>query len=273
MKKGYKKKKVNYRNKKQNVKNAVTPSVKKYVKKSLDNRIENKKTNIDSGEEALYNANNASFYPIVLTPSPSGTLNYNITQGTTQSTRIGNKVNIKKALVKLVIYPTIYDAGTHNLPMPNYVMVYIFGMKPQYDTFAQVTSAINPVNGTFFQDGNASKGFQSLLTDLLSDVNTDVVTPFYKRVVKIGPSSFTGSGNQINEQYYNNNDFKYSSLMKIDITKHFPKVLLWNDSSTTVASRGMYMVLVPCHADGSTSINTQVELTYEAQIDLEYEDA
>lgn len=248
-------------------------TAKAIVKEELDKRIENKCTNIDSGESIMYNALNASFAPIVLTPSPSGVLNYNITQGTTQSTRVGNKVNVKSAVLKVIVYPLEYDETLHNVPKPNYVRMDIFGMKPQYDTYNNVLFAINPVNGTFFQDGSTSNGYQSLLRDLLSDINLDVVTPFYKRVLKIGCANYAGSGNQIIQNYYANNDFDYSSFFTIDITNHFPKKIIWNDSTNVAASRGVYMTLVPCHADGSVSIDTQLELAYEVQLDLEYEDA
>lgn len=236
------------------------------VKKTINRAAEKKQTDYEPGVNSMFNATNASYTIHPLTPYTGQMV---IAQGTGQGQRIGNKIRVNKALLRLVMYPRTYNATTNNAPIPQNIIVFIFGMKPNLDTFSDANSIIL---NSFFQNGNGSYGITSSILDQVSQVNSDQVTLFYKKSYKLGVAAYTGSGNQAAQQFYNNNDYKYSIVKTLDITKHYPKILAYNDTDTVATSRGVYMAVVPYNADGSIPIASQIMANYEFQLTMTYTD-
>lgn len=248
----------------------VSRAMKAYVNRRIDAAADTKETNYDSGVHSLRFANAATFSAngvFALTPYTS---QITISQGTGEGDRVGDSVRVKSAKLRMVLYPNVYDATSNNLPKPQDVQVFIFGMKPQYDSY---NNAVSSATTNMLQNGNSSAGLTSIMSDLLSDVNSDIVTLYSRKIYKVGTATDTGTGNQIAYQYFANNDYKYNHIIEMDLTKFYPKKLIWNDTATLTTTRGVYMVVCPVPADGTAPVSSQFTCSCEWQMNLKYKDA
>lgn len=256
----------------------LTPEIKKMLNDMVAKKVsaiaENKYTQFGWGIRYGYGADSANFYgasggTIALTPESSG---LTIPQGTGQGSRVGNRVRVKKAVLKVLVQAYKYD-GTYN-PYPQPVCVQIFLWRPKGDDSLTNARAITTyyTGGTFFQQAATSIGFVGSYYDWQNEVNHDKLVLYKKSIYKVGFSDNIGSGGVVASQYFTNSDFKYAHLIEMDVTKYFPSVLTFNDATTTATSHGVYMTIAGFDAAGSDPGANRIQFTYEPQINLTYED-
>ena len=179
-------------------------------------------------------------------------------QGVGQGDRIGNSIRIIKSVIKGVIYPLPYGGATNPLPTPMEV-------RAVYLTNRQVPQA-NPTNGNFFQGGDTTYGLTGTMFDMVGDINRDINTVYKDKVYKIGTSigGPAAQGGQATYAFHANNDFKYNVKFTQDITKFMPKVVHFNDNSTTPQEKYVWLRLFAADADNSASAATEpVSIIYE----------
>lgn len=186
-------------------------------------------------------------------------------QGTGQGQRIGNAVQFTKGSLRMMLSCNSYNNVTNPTPQP--VMVRIF---VGYD---KTTALGQPDNGLpdFFQDGNVSRAPASNLTDMFSKVNTDRYTICYTRIVKVGNAEYFGSGQNQNQQYYTNNDYKINPIVNIDFTKRMIKHAKFDDAVSTQSQRTTWCWLLVSPASGTTMIGAP--LSFQCQIANNFKDA
>lgn len=246
---------------------AVSSAVKTYVNKTIHSNIENKQTQAQVGRMFGNIANSATLSVHPLTPYPSI---LTIAQGPGQAERTGNEVRVRKAILKYVLYPTKYNAETNNSLVPLEIQMFLgyvknsSGLVPQFsdfDNLYQYNNTVNPVLGNLY--------------DLNQKINTDYwcVKKYWRH--KLGYSTIIDSDSNPATAYanYANNDFKLNIVNTIDITKHYPKRLKFNDVSDILQGAGLFFWFQAVAADGSTLAGSQVPATILWQIDVHYEDA
>ena len=167
-----------------------------------------------------------------------------INQGTGQGDRIGNKITLKRLVIKGTLVPLPYDAIYNGTIFPVQVKIWVF-----YDR--QDPSAVPDPRTNFFQQGNASKGWSGDLVDMWSPINNDRYKVVATRQYKLGYAENAGSGPTPNAQYFANNDFKLNANFSIDLTKHYIKQIKFNDGSTAPTTRGLFMIMSYAPANGS----------------------
>lgn len=171
-----------------------------------------------------------------------------IVQGVGQGTRIGNKITTTKLTLRGVLEPSPWAGGTNDNPRPLRVKMVIFYDREDANT--------TPVPGaTFFQDGSSSVGFTNTLMDFIKPFNTDRYRILKTQSFKLGYAAYTGTATVVSSQganqAYTNNDFKLNCDFSMDLTKHYPKQVKFNDNLSDPMTRGLYCLWYFVAADGS----------------------
>lgn len=244
----------------------VPKNIKQYVKKSLHAQIENKMVQ-HFGQfrvgNTLYDPN---LHTQSLTPSAGS---YQILNGTGQANKIGNRIRVRKAVLRYIINPLPYDLVFNQSPRPMEIQIMLGHLKGSTRTQPNSVSLLY-----LYQDGNTSAPSDGTLTDLIRPVNNDLFVIKRRIVHKVGMSAYDGTGAQIGAQYHQNNDFPYNVRRAIDVTKYMPKVMVWNEADVNnPTSKGLYMWMEAVRADNTLAPATESPLLFEYWLDLTYEDA
>ena len=245
---------------------AVSSAVKTYVNRTIHAQIENKNVQLNSST-SFGNINQSAVLNVAALTPYAGALA--ITQGTGSANRTGNEVKTRKVLLKYVIYPKPYNVTTNTSLRPCYVQLWLgyvknsSGLKPiasDYDQLYNYNNTVNPILGQLF--------------DLNQSINSDYWCIKKAWTHKVGFSNtFNASGGDGSAGYNNNNDFPYSIVKKLDITKFYPKVMKFNDASTTISGPGLFFFFQCVTANGDTLGASQLPVKMEWQLGVEFEDA
>jgi len=262
----FRKKSKSYR-KKRRVSRKKSP-LRKLIQREISRNVENKCSQHYDYDQRLYSAVNANFPAdniIVLGPDPTSLV---INQGTGQGNRIGNSITTKKFVFRGTLVPLPYDATFNAAPQPVQVRMVIF-----YDK-TDPTAIPNPIAGNdFFQNGNTSKGFQNDLTDLWSPVNKDRYRVLATRTFKLGMAAYSGTGTNPGQQSFTNNDFKLNCNFSFNLTKHYPKIVKFNDGTATPTTRGLFCMFYYALANGGSVPGSAYMVGAQYMQDYTYEDA
>ena len=243
----------------------VSSAVKTYLKSTIHKQLENKGVQVQAATNFGNVTHDATLgmYPV----TPYGGY-ITISQGVTSSTRTGNKVNVRKVMLKYVLYPNQYSAVSNVTPRPCEVQMWLGYVK---NASGFIPSALDIDN--LFQYNNSDTLPLGSVMDLNQQINTDYWCIKKYWTHKVGFSSANGTGGNIGYQYYNNNDFKLNVVRKLDITKHYPKILTFNDNSPPVQGAGLFFFFQAVAADGSTFSSSQTPMAMQWEVDIDYEDA
>ena len=244
---------------------AVSSAVRKYVKSSIHKQIENKSIQAQGALVFGSVVNDPTMHMYPMTPYPGY---IQLSQGITQSTRVGNEVRVRKVLLKYVICPNPYSATTNTSPRPCEIQMWLGFVKNASGFLPQATDVDN-----LFQYNSSDTLPLGTLMDLNQQINKDFWTIKKYWTHKIGFSSSNGTGNVAGSQSFNNNDFKLNAVRRLDITKIYPKVLKFNDNTSQLQGQGLFLFFQAVPADGSTFAGTQTPVQIQFQVDIDYEDA
>lgn len=222
----------------------IKKSVVSICKKTLERQAEKKQANF-SAAFLFGSSNNSSFLTQQVVPVSPYTGFISILQGTSQGSRIGNKLRIVKCTMTGVLTPTAYNVTSNPNPQPQEVRLWFFSQKNENSPPSSFS--------TFFQNGGASTNFVGSLTDLNKKVNNDNYTYLMHRTYKLGYSAFVGTpGGVVGSGYFSNNDFALNRRFTIDLTKIMPKVITYNDNTDLPSSKAIWFVIECVNSDGTT---------------------
>lgn len=223
-------------------------TVKAVVKRVLAREAEVKTVQEYNYGVNLYSPNYATFDTTNVFPLGPRQTTLPLPQGTGQGGRIGNRVHTRKLILAGSLVPNPYNATTNPIPQPMDVTMWIF-----YDKTKPTENPTPVANGDWYQNGNGSVSFGGDTLDMISPVNTDRYRVVAKRNFKLGYADFAGTGQQVGSQSFANNDYKMTCNFKFDLTKHYPKVVKWNDNATsTPTTRGLWVMITPAWGQGTT---------------------
>lgn len=248
---------------------AKRPSgIKKMVRREIARNVEDKTQQTYNLGLNIRGPTHANFDDQVVQISPCATA-LTISQGTGQGSRVGNSIKIKRCMFKGTLVPIAYDATVNPTPTPLQVKMFLF-----YDKLAAPNDAITPkASNDFFQNGNSSTGFHNDLVDMWSPVNADRYKVFYTKIFKLGYAEYAGTGVNVAQQGFANNDFKFNQNFNIDITKYMVKHLKYKDNSSDPSTRSLYCMWLPSYATGATIGSTINCAGVQYMLDIKYEDA
>lgn len=181
-----------------------------------------------------------------------------ILQGTGSSTRNGNQIRTRKAVLRLVFTPLKYDSATNPLPAPMEVMIIIFKCKGIQGTGPDgddLDGARYLLNNHCFQSNystQSSTGVDGRLITITRPFNNDTIQVLKKKVIKVGNSGISTSlsGDRTNQQQYVNNDFKLNQKLTFNVTKYLSKVYRYNDNDGETCNKNLFFFCCPFSADG-----------------------
>lgn len=194
-----------------------------------------------------------------ITPTSCYPLIPNISQGTTQGTRIGNRVRVRKAMLRMSITISNQAASV----TPTYVDIYIFKYKPikTYPNNSMPTGSMN----TFLQAGSTGTSYTGAISDGLRPVNKDLyILKYRKRLCMWNPNntaSFVGATAQYNpNRSYN-----------LDITKYLHKVLQYDDANSYCTNDDLWFAVGSTQTDGMLYPGLAMG-TFSLVVNVEFED-
>lgn len=230
----------------------VSKTVKRYVKRAIHTQIENK---IHVGYAANQTLTNAAT-PTALYALP------NPPQGTAVNQRIGQVIRLRNSNIKMIFNVLPFNAVTNPIPTTQLVKVWLVSCKGVNTNSIGATS----ISTNFFEaTGGTSVGPQQNTLDQLLSVNTDAWTVYQTRQFKLGAASnSTPIGNT---GYFDNSPM--TKTITFNINKYVK--MLKFDSTSVPNNRNLFIVMMSCNADGSTSGSQAVEYHYSAR--WEFEDA
>lgn len=195
----------------------------------------------------------------IINMCPNGTT-LQCSQGTDSSSRVGNRIRIKSAIVRGYMVPNNYDVTYNSAPEPQEVRMVFIKNKQNHQA--------TPTISTIFQNGATSSAPASTLQDIINPLNADANVIYKSRVFKVGTSNYPTTGGSTAFQYFQNNDFKLNQKFVINYTKFIPKVIEYNDASTISTSAYTYMMFFVAGASGGTGAanSRSVNLTYNIEI-------
>lgn len=230
-------------------KKSVSFAVKKYVKTSIHRQIENKMIISYATNQSMIGPQ----YILALAPL--------ISQGTGESGRIGNKVNLLSASINFVINLVPYNVTTNPAPSP---VMFRWMFLTQLSNNSGTLSLTN-----FFQINNSSIGIQGNHLDLLLTVNKELYKVHKQGTLRLGASSnstATPVGNSIFEAG------KASLQKRLYFNKYLHKKMNYDDTVVTPSNTNCWFIIFPVNANGSTNVgyaNSQISYT----LNHTYEDA
>lgn len=233
--------KYKYRGVSRKYRKKVNPNIRSYVRSAISRSLETK--------HAIQSVNQVAFNPQI-NVGDAIQLCPGIQQGTSQSTRIGNKVRTKKMTMRMVIN-SIYVAMAG---APTYVDIYFFKNK-RSNTISTMAD--------FLQFGAASTDYNGDATPIsgLLAVNDDVYRScIHERVEVFNPANTTtvAYAASINP----------SVCLTFDLTRFIKKTLEFDDAGNICSNDNLFLAIGTSQTDGANigGVNA-VECTYV----LEYE--
>jgi len=231
----------------------VSYKIKKYVKRELARNVENKLKDTEIGPKVVNN---------LITDSTVVNLLPQIQQGTTQSTRIGNKIKVKNFWLRLSI--TLAPiAGIIANPLPTYIDVYLFKTKYQNNW----DGALSSTDMTeFLQNDSSAQSYSGAVLDGLRQLNTDLFKCcIHKRITLFNPNTSVAT-------YGATSSINPNRCLYWNITKFVKKNWLFEDGVATCTNDNLYCVVASTQSDG-TSTGSSTTATYYAMTQMTYEDA
>jgi len=245
---------------------SVSLAVKAYVKKAIHVEIENKSVQINFGSSFGNVFESPTFNAYPMNPLAGY---WGISQGITQGTRVGNVIKPVKVMLNYILRPTAYDITFNTNPQPCEVQMFL-GYVKSNPCEVPLAADIN----LLFQNGSSSSAPIGSLRDIISIVNTDYWVIKKRWTHKIGYASATGTGGNIGNQFFANNDFKMNVVKRLPITQYIPNKVVFNDGATnTVTTKNLFLMYYAVGSNGNVYSATQLPVNIEFWIDYVYEDA
>lgn len=251
--------------------------VKTIVRKAINRNAENKMRQ-NGGVKSIVPTTNVAYQTNCIIPlSPyyeaglSAEQNLDIVQGTSVSSRIGNRIKTTSCRLRMVIFPLQYNVSTNPYPQPLDVTLWIFKLKSGLtDSTAQVLSQLT-IN--WFKYGSSAIPISNSIGDVVNIVNPDFIQLLKRKVYKIGCAANTGTGGQAGFQYHANNDYKFNQVINMDVTKYVRKYIHYADNNAMPTTATTWMCLTCAYASGASMTNSTVPANFQWEYDYRYEDA
>jgi len=161
---------------------------------------------------------------------------FNMVQGTSMWQRIGNRIKLKRWVMKGLIHPANendpYSSGATFLRHSYQGTVTVFLLKGVNATYPTANLP------QLLQDGNTSKNPTGQLMDQLYSINKDQYKVYWSRKFKVGPSQtgtpVAGGSYTTPVPLVSNNEYKATATFGLDICKYIGKdaIIKYNDNDS-----------------------------------------
>lgn len=185
-----------------------------------------------------------------------------ISQGVTESARIGNKVRVVslKLRYSLNALPSTVAGGLNPFDsLPFFVKVVVY--RHRYNLGDSSPDAL-------VDTGATNTNFSNAVDTYFRSYNKDEYIIAYSKIHKLQPAKqLTATG------FLNNSiDPRFTSFLIRTANIKLPKYLIFNDTNTTPTNAGWWVGFAVCNADGSAITGSQTRCTVNAESRLYFQD-
>jgi len=204
----------------------------------------------------LYAANQTITSASATFPS-SAYITPQLSQGTQDAQRIGNKVKCVGGSVCGFVNLIPYNAVTNPQPPPVWVKIFLCSYKRQQTNSITNTDA----DSAFFRVNNANLAFQGNMLDMCLPVNDDSWMVHDTRSFKIGATAANTAGSSpiSSGTWTDNSDM--SQKFQFDL-KGILGSLSYNDATVVPTNKNLWLIFQTVNADGNTSSLNSCEYHY-----------
>lgn len=241
----------------------LSSAIKAFVKKEIHKNVEDKLYTTDLAGAVSGNAN------LILTPSSSTLPQFyslipSISQGTSEFTRIGNKIRLTKAEVEVQMVLS-GAAITQGVDVPVNIYYFLLATRDSPDSLNAAD-----LNQLLWANGAATQYLSGSGFANCHKINNDyfnvAATNYPNSPLKLGYA-------QYDTALYTNNDYSSSLKFKIDYTHACDKVIHFNNTGTTALNHNWYLCFyVQKQSLDVTTTNWDAPQVYVTQ-NLKFEDA
>ena len=174
-----------------------------------------------------------------------------LAQGSSDATRIGDKIQLKSAHVVGYVTAAVTGGETPVNSAAGYVKIILLRLKkfPQtapWEIFPDAPPPLGPSN--IFQNGPTDAAASGGFYDLENFYNKEAYTVLESVTLKVGPSITVGSS-------FANNDFASVRRFSFNLAKHLPSKLIYNSinqvqTASTVQNAALYLAAFATTARG-----------------------
>lgn len=195
----------------------------------------------------------------------------NITQGTDNGMRIGDKIRVKSLTFKGYVNLNSALANEPDyLKNPMYVKMFVGRRVDTIEDPNTYATGGGIGFNNLFQNGPTASGPLNYPSDMYRYVNKDVYRIYTTRFFKIGMSAPSNNPADSNQW---NNDFKFAKHFSISLSKHIETVKYF-DGATKPSNVGLYAWFVPVWANGAPVTGlARMPLEYHCDVNCTYYDA
>lgn len=217
------------------------------VKTVLNRQVETKST----GNDPVAYTFNAITLNGTMSPAIDLSTALDISQGTSDGARIGNKINVSYAMLKFHLRAV--DANT-----PSIISIYI-GYRKEFRNTVPTAGQLTQI----FNDGAASSGHDGTSAlNLLRNINTDAFTIVKRFDIKLGFST---------PATYSNNDFPVFVNKKVRLPSLEGICQYTQDGTATAHNKQLYMFCQYTAVNASYSVNVNPPIL-QYYMSLQYKD-
>lgn len=247
-------------------------SIKRMVKAAVEKEAETKICIFsDLNRPILSSASLSSFDTNNIIPISCTSGAFELEQGVGESQRVGNKVTVVSASIKGTIHANPYNASTNPLLVPTQIKMFLF-----YNKLDPQQAPTPAVSADFYDFDNTTTGFRNDLVDMWAPINTEKYSVLATRTFKCGmadSNQATPGNSTTGPLNYSNNDFKLNCNFSVNFTKYLPKRQTFRDNTIDSTTRQLYMMFVPCAANGAAITAGNAPCTVQYIAHLKYKDA
>lgn len=264
-----------YGNPKAIIKRPPPTSFTKKVNQIISRNVENKRTVTYSSYLPVCSIVSGSLVRDWYVQKDWNTKLFTIAQGTSQATRVGNQIKLKRWVIKGQVTPKDNNAPNPAIDVlantfTGYVELF-FGRLLENN---EITTALPDL----LQNGASSVAPTGAQTQIFATVNKDQYKIYYHRRIKIGMANSFGA------TVAPNNDFSLVKSFGFDVTKYILKnaAIKYNDSDNDpnnfmIRQLALFAYWTPCIGDMplNTSLTANLQTYFNISLTsyAEYEDA
>lgn len=238
----------------------VSKTVKRFVKREIGRRIENKEFITYSANGSITTAGVGSS-PVCWGLFPS------LTNGTNDSNLLGKEAKPVSGIIHGHVNLLPYNSTTNPNPGPLYVKIFFLKNTITQGQFSTVPSTFFDA---FYKVNNGSATFQGNTLDLHLPVNQEGWRLLGTRTIKLGSTAPSATGPISSGTYFDNSTMSRS--FKFNWGRFAKKVLKFNDGGGLPLNNNMYMVMQAVPANGTTNTG-YVPAEYHFVNRFKFEDA
>lgn len=183
-----------------------------------------------------------------------------LSQGTTNSTRVGNEIRVTSAYAKGIVNILPYNATSNVLSTPVLVKIWLAYSRKIVAT----TLGLTDIGSTFFEVNSGNTGFQGNALDMILSPNKDNWVVLDTREFELGATYASSTGPVGTGGYFDNS--KMSMPFLFDYGKHL-STLMYDDNNTGCTNKNLFLVFQVVYADGSSTSITPAEVHYNIRVE------